>query len=113
MSGLYSIVALALASTAQPLLAQASADAGNGADRPASDDSGPAIGDIVVTATRQSQSLRRVPLNIVAKDQEALDKQGVRSIADLARLTPGVTFGQTSLNYGALTSSKKPSNSLL
>jgi len=59
-----------------------------------------ASGDIVVTATRQSQRLSKVPISIVAKDQEALDQQGIRSVSDIARLTPGVTFGQTSLNYG-------------
>ena len=56
--------------------------------------------DIVVTATRQSQRLSKVPISIVAKDQEAMDQQGIRSVSDIARLTPGVTFGQTALNYG-------------
>ncbi|SLK12021.1 TonB-dependent receptor [Novosphingobium mathurense] len=57
-------------------------------------------GEILVTATRQTQALSRVPISIVAKDQEALDKQGIRSMSDIARLTPGLTFGQTALYFG-------------
>ncbi|WP_084582312.1 TonB-dependent receptor [Sphingomonas azotifigens] len=56
--------------------------------------------DIVVTANRQAQVLSRVPASIVAKNQVELDKQGVRSITDLARLTPGVTFGQSTTAFG-------------
>jgi len=88
------LVALIMVSTAAPALAQAETLA------PADSSEQMAIGDIVVTATRQSQALNRVPLSIVAKDQEALDQQGVRSISDVARVTPGITFGQTSLYYG-------------
>ncbi|WP_165831132.1 TonB-dependent receptor [Sphingomonas pokkalii] len=56
--------------------------------------------DIVVTANRQAQSLSRVPASIVAKSQIELDKQGIRSITDIARLTPGVTFGQSTTAFG-------------
>jgi outer membrane receptor protein involved in Fe transport len=58
------------------------------------------VGEIVVTANRREQSLSRVPASIVAKTQVDLDKQGVRSIADIASITPGVTFGQSSVLYG-------------
>ncbi|MEO8723680.1 MAG: TonB-dependent receptor [Sphingobium sp.] len=50
------------------------------------------ISDIVVTATRRTETLSRVPLSVVASTQATLDKQGVRSIEDLTRLTPSVTF---------------------
>ncbi|MEO8721956.1 MAG: TonB-dependent receptor [Sphingobium sp.] len=60
----------------------------------------PVIGDIIVTATRKAQSLSRVPASIVAKGQEELDMQGVRSAADIAQITPGISFGQTSSLYG-------------
>lgn len=56
--------------------------------------------EIVVTATRQEQSLSKVPLSIVATNQEALDKLGVRAVDDLARLTPSITFGQGGQYYG-------------
>lgn len=57
-------------------------------------------GEIIVTATRQSQALSRVPVSVVAKTQLDLDKQGIRSINDVARLTPGITFGQSTTYYG-------------
>lgn len=57
-------------------------------------------GEIIVTATRQAQALSRVPVSVVAKDQMELDKQGVRSINDVARLTPGITFGQSTSYFG-------------
>jgi iron complex outermembrane receptor protein len=56
--------------------------------------------EIVVTATRREQALSKVPLSVVAMDQQILDKQGVRSADDLMRLTPSITFGQSSQFYG-------------
>ncbi|CDO35349.1 TonB-dependent receptor [Novosphingobium sp. KN65.2] len=57
-------------------------------------------GEIVVTATRKSESLSKVPLSVVAKSQIELDKQGVRSVKDIAQITPGITFGQSAILYG-------------
>ncbi|MCJ2185827.1 TonB-dependent receptor [Novosphingobium beihaiensis] len=54
-----------------------------------------ASGDIVVTATRQSTAISRVPISISAFDQEAMDTKGVKSIADAVRFTPGVTFNSS------------------
>lgn len=48
--------------------------------------------DIVVTATRRGESISRVPINITALSQEKMDSQGIRSIDDIARLTPDLTF---------------------
>jgi outer membrane receptor protein involved in Fe transport len=56
--------------------------------------------EIVVTATRKSTVLSRTPASIVAKGREELDVQGVRSIADIASITPGITFGQSAVLYG-------------
>lgn len=56
--------------------------------------------EVTVTATRQERSLSEVPLSIVATDQVALDKQGVRSMDDLSRLTPSISFGQGGEFYG-------------
>ncbi len=74
----------------------------NGQTNGAAPDAGSSssIEEIVVTATRQSQVLNHVPISIVAKNQAELDKEGVRSMDDLARMTPGITFGQNSLYYG-------------
>ena len=65
-----------------------------GADQPL------AVGDIVVTATRKATVLSRTPASISAKSQLELDAQGVRSIADIATITPGITFGQNAVAYG-------------
>ncbi|MEP7004728.1 MAG: TonB-dependent receptor [Sphingomonas bacterium] len=59
-----------------------------------------AEGDILVTATRKTTALSRTPASIVAKDRQELDAQGIRSIADLASLTPSITFGQSAVQYG-------------
>jgi iron complex outermembrane receptor protein len=48
--------------------------------------------EIVVTATRRAERLQDVAVSATAFSQEKLDVQGVRSIDDVTRLTPGVTF---------------------
>jgi len=59
------------------------------ADTPA--DSGE-LGEIVVTAQRRSERLQDVPMSIQAFSQQSLDQEGVRSVDDLTRVAPGVTF---------------------
>jgi outer membrane receptor protein involved in Fe transport len=48
--------------------------------------------ELVVTATRQSQALSKVPLSVTAFTQEKMDSQGVRTVEDVMRLTPGIVF---------------------
>ena len=48
--------------------------------------------DIIVTAQRTSQVASRVPISISAYTQETLDRKGVKTIADVAKFTPGVQF---------------------
>ena len=50
--------------------------------------------EIIVTATRREESLLKVPVSIAAYTQESLDQKGVRSIEDLARITPGLNIMQ-------------------
>ena len=50
----------------------------------------------MVTATRRAQTIDHVPLSVSAYTQEKLDLLGVRSFADIARYTPGVTFDPAS-----------------
>ena len=59
------------------------------------------IEEIIVTATRRQERLEDVPISITAFSQEKLDQQGLRSIDDLTRLSPGITFVRngTSNNY--------------
>jgi len=53
--------------------------------------------EVVVTATRRAERLQDVPVSASAFSQEKLDAQGLRSIDDLTRLTPGVTFQRNSI----------------
>src|SRR5580692_5767104 len=48
--------------------------------------------EIVVTATRQAESLSRVPLSVTALTQQGMDDAGVRDLGDIQRLTPGLQF---------------------
>ena len=50
------------------------------------------LGEIVVTAQRRTERLQDVPMSIQAFSQQSLDQQGVRSVDDLTRVSPGVTF---------------------
>jgi outer membrane receptor protein involved in Fe transport len=56
--------------------------------------------EITVTATRQSEPLSKVPISVAAYSSQAMDQLGVRSVADLASLTPGVTFSQVNPGSG-------------
>ena len=46
--------------------------------------------EVVVTATRHSDPVNRVPLSITAETQAALDQQGIQTIADLQATVPGL-----------------------
>ncbi|MDA5195005.1 TonB-dependent receptor [Govanella unica] len=62
------------------------------------------IEDIVVTATRRSESLSTVPISIAAVSQESIDQRGIRDMGDLARSTPSLQFrqGNQGSNYIAI-----------
>ena len=78
----------------------AAAEPAQGSPRSASTEPLDVLQEVMVTATRQERSLSKVPLSIVAVNQESLEKQGVRSADDLMRLTPSITFGQGGQYYG-------------
>jgi outer membrane receptor protein involved in Fe transport len=46
--------------------------------------------EVVVTATRQSDSVNRVALSVSAQTQVALDQKGIRDISDLVATVPGL-----------------------
>jgi iron complex outermembrane receptor protein len=54
--------------------------------------------EIIVTAQRRDERLQDVPISITAFTQQTLDQQGLRSIDDLTRLSPGITFQRTGTN---------------
>jgi len=48
--------------------------------------------EIVVTATRQESSISKVPLSVAAISPQQMDSQGLRSIQDITRVTPGISL---------------------
>jgi outer membrane receptor protein involved in Fe transport len=78
--------ALAALMMADAALAQA---AGAEAETPTDSAAG---GEIIVTATRKSESINKVPLSVSALSREALDSRGIRNFNDVMRQTPGVSF---------------------
>jgi len=57
-----------------------------------------ALDEVVVTATRRSERLEDVPISITAFSQEKLDSEGLHSIDDLTRLSPGVAFQRNGMS---------------
>ncbi len=55
-------------------------------------------GEIVVTATKRSEQVSKVPLSIVAESQQQLDKQGIKTMADLASTVPGLLYTEQNVN---------------
>ena len=84
MTRRYSIIALAclncLAATSRA------------ADAPPAAGGDSNIGEIVVTATRRSEAIDKVPISVSAFSQEAMEQRGIKSIDDVARFTPGLNF---------------------
>jgi iron complex outermembrane receptor protein len=69
---------------------------------PSSDSS--ELEEVIVTATRRSESNDKVPISIVALSGADLNKSGVKGISDLAALIPGIEFdNQTGLGAGSVT----------
>ena len=57
--------------------------------------------EIVVTAQRRQERVQDVPISISAFSSEQMDSQGVRSVDDIARLTPGITFQRNDARNGS------------
>lgn len=53
------------------------------------------INDILVTATRQSQSLSKVPVSVAAFDADSMQTIGAKQVDDLVGLTPGLQLTRT------------------
>jgi outer membrane receptor protein involved in Fe transport len=52
--------------------------------------------EVVVTATRRTESLQKVPISISTIGDEEMDARGVKNFEDLIRLTPGLNLSQNS-----------------
>jgi outer membrane receptor protein involved in Fe transport len=86
---LFLSTALGLALVCQPALAQqkdsnASANAATAAPT--------GIEEVVVTATRQTNSVNRVAMSVAAVTQRTLDEQGIKQTQDLTKIVPGLNM---------------------
>jgi outer membrane receptor protein involved in Fe transport len=54
--------------------------------------------EIVITATRRSEAMSKVPISVSAFTQEALDVRGAKDITDVVRFTPGINIDQDGTN---------------
>jgi iron complex outermembrane recepter protein len=67
-----------------------------------------ALPEIVITATRHSEVMSKVPISVSAFSQETLDVKGAKDISDVARFTPGITIdndGSNSISIRGIASS--------
>lgn len=65
------------------------------AETPPPTEDGVALGEIIVTAQRRSESLQKVPLAVSAFDSKALDAKGLTNLNNLsASVSPGVVVTQ-------------------
>ena len=72
------------------------ADAASPGDAPSD------TGEILVTATRRSESIQKVPLTIQAFTGDALSKLNVVNFNDLLKYTPNVTYSSNGPGSGAI-----------
>ena len=65
------------------------------AQNPSSAGSEGALQEVVVTATKQAAiDINKVPVSISAYSEQEMDMRGIRTIGDLAAVTPGLVFSQ-------------------
>ncbi|MFT7287593.1 MAG: iron complex outermembrane receptor protein, partial [Halieaceae bacterium] len=74
-------LALSLATTALPTLAQQSAD------------QAATLEEIIVTARKREESLMEIPMTVSAFSAQDIEQAGYTSVADLIEAVPGVTYG--------------------
>jgi outer membrane receptor protein involved in Fe transport len=84
------VVGILLAAAAQAAPANAAPEAS--ADERAN--AGAVLDEIVVTATKTARKADEVPISISAYSPATMDTLGVRSVDDIARLTPGLNLTQ-------------------
>ena len=84
------LISSALSTAAFAPAAFAQARAAAPASQASSD--GGILSEVVITATRQVDTVSKVPLSITAVTQKALDQQGVTQLTDLTRVVPSLTI---------------------
>ena len=77
------------------------------------------IDEIVVTARRQTESLRDVPASVSVLTADALEKTGAQIAEDFVQLTPGVTIvtgtaevGDTQINIRGMNGARDAESSV-
>lgn len=80
-----------------PALAQSTAPAA------AEEDSGTALGEIIVTARKIEENLQDVPVAVTAFSGDTLEKQNVQKLENIAMFTPGMAMRQGQSTPSALT----------
>jgi iron complex outermembrane recepter protein len=50
------------------------------------------LGEIVVTAQKREESLATVPISVAAYSQETMDQDDIKSLSDIATITPGLNY---------------------
>lgn len=89
------LMALSAATFLTPFALAGAAHAGDAEPAPAAapvDADGGGLGDIVVTATRHSESVQKVPISMQALSMEKLAEHNVKGMSDFALLMPSVSF---------------------
>lgn len=81
------IVAMAMT---QPVMAQESSGAGSVSETPAGE------ADIIVTARRRDETAQETPVALTVLNDALLDRYGVRGVAQIQSLTPGLYTGEAS-----------------
>jgi hypothetical protein len=72
--------------------------AGRAQSAPGTAAEGAGLEEIVVTATRRSENLNKVPISVTALSQDDMDQRGIKDFQDIARFTPGVAVDNTGTN---------------
>ena len=86
-----------------PFSCIAGAETANPGAQPTTGDTGSKLEEIIVTATRREESLQKVPISIDAFSQGELMDAGIKSIGDLAAVTPGLQFQSPTGHTSTLT----------
>jgi iron complex outermembrane recepter protein len=95
--GLPVLTSILVGLAAPVLVAAAPDDAATGASATAAS-ANPSLQEIVVTATRHSEPLSKVPLSITAVSQDQMDQLGIKDIQDLVKYMPGVSIDTSGTN---------------
>src|ERR1039457_3020386 len=66
------------------------------------DTGGSVLEEVTVTATRQEESLSRVPISVSVETRDAMDLKGIKDFSDIVRFTPGVAFDANETNRIAI-----------